>query len=258
MKYIFTYIVFFISTVYSTTAQNNKTNITNSYDTCINVTINSYDRLLKYIIPEKQEIINLYKLDLIQLALGRANFAYERKINRNQSFQVSTEFYQMKNNNNTRSYYPIFTKDESGNRKIKYLSLDIEYRFYNNIDKRLQKGKNTNGFSANYWSIGLASHSWFYNKDIYSFTFDDLFVNGDFNEADKIAAELNKYRPRENILLTKFGYGIQRRIGNIGYFESQFKLGVSTNMSFSRIYPVPEVNIKVGFALSSLKLKNKK
>lgn len=248
----------FISIV-KLSAQSDTINYYQSNDTCVATTVNEYDKLLKYFIADKTEINQLYKVDLFQLALGRFNFAYEQRLTQNQSLELSTEFSQMYNYNTPQSYYSPFDLSNS-NMQIQYLSIEADYRIYTNINRRLKNGKNTNGFSANYFTLGFASHSWFYNKDVYMIDWDGrlLPINSQSptNESASLLFKFGKYLPNENLLMIKAGYGLQRRIGNIGYLDAQVKLGVGSNYSFSRLYIMPEVNIKIGFAISSLKRKH--
>jgi len=64
-----------------------------------------------------------------------------------------------------------------------------------------------------------------------------------------------KHAPRESTGFLNIGYGLQRRIGNIGYVKSEIKMGFGTNKNFDCLYFMPEINIKAGFAISSFKRK---
>lgn len=239
-------------------AQSETVYYSQSNDTCVTTTVNEYDKLLKYFIADKTEINQLYKVDLFQLALGRINFAYEHRLMKNKSIELSFEFSQMQNFNSTKSFYSPFSDNYFDNEQIQYLSIEADYRIYTNINRRLKNGKNTNGFSANYITLGFASHFWFFNEDVYKVDSDGRIVPIDFTsyiEDASLLFRFGKYIPNENLFVVKPGIGLQRRIGNIGYLDAQIKCGVGTNSSFSSLYVMPEINIKAGFAISSLKRK---
>ncbi len=245
-----------LKNTYSQQIENGSLQLT---DTCFPTSVNAYNQLLRYFIIDKTEINKLYKLDVFQLSLGRANFAYEQKISKRQSFELSTEVYQMVSAQNTKKYYPLFNSDKDKNFRVQYLSLECDYHYYYNINHRLKKGKNTNGFSANYFTLGFASHFWFYQADFYHISYDGILLPNDWFSSGSgygfFFEETNKYRPKNNIILVKPGFGFQRKIGSIGYFDFQIKYGFGANTAFTRYYIIPELNIKAGFALSSLKFK---
>lgn len=231
-------------------------------------TSDQYDKILKFFVQEKEEVKQLFKVNLFQVALLRPNFSYERKLSEKFSLELegTLALYSRPYDNYAARFY-------LDGPNITYLNLNSTLRFYHNIDKRKRKGKKTNGFSANYFSFGLSSHISFYNdyyygiydngdffvkRTLYGYNYyhdpNDIPLPGDY-KAEKVQIIGGKHVPRENIYYSKFGYGFQRRIGNIGYWGGEFKLGIGTNNRMNILYITPEVHLKAGFALSSLRRK---
>jgi hypothetical protein len=121
-------------------------------------------------------------------------------------------------------------------------------KYYHNLQRRELLGRNTNGFSGNYFAIKLsANYTWmdFYNKH----------QNSSPNSSLK-----NKY-----YIIPGVAYGIQRRIGNIGYVEPSLTLNLFP-YSLSNFFPYSMSNseypwllglemgftLKVGFAIESI------
>lgn len=234
-------------------AQKDSININTSTDT----TFSQYDKMFQYFIADKTEVKQLYKMDIFQLALQRPNFSYERKLSKNTSIEVGG-LVSLKSWYNEAYYDVSAVSDFSLSEKIFYLRLNTDYKYYHNIKKRTLKGKNTNGFSANYFSVGLAAHLFFYNNNYY-YTSNDGFIRPNYpgyidnTEHMSIRGTIREHEPRESTGCVRFGYGLQRRIGNIGYASAELKLGVGTNKNFDRLWILPELNVKVGFAIKSFR-----
>lgn len=231
----------------------------NSYNQISNFSDTSqYNKMLKYFLLEKTDVKKLFKIDLIQLALKRPNFSFEKKLPNNSSVEIECL---------ASLYYPgnyrgnIF--DFNLSEKVFYFNINSDYKYYYNTKKRTLKGKNTNGFSANYISIGLSAHLNFYDKGYYKIFNDGIIRDkyvydnpwNDINPPshNKVQFVFGKHEARENTGYIKFGYGLQRRIGNIGYASAELKLGFGSNEDFSTLYIMPEINIKAGFAIKSFK-----
>ncbi len=243
--------------------QNNDAQIQSS-DTCVPASVDDYNRLVKYFMQEKADVKSLLKFDLMQYALLRPNIAFETRIK----------------NNLTSEFFFLFDMDElSGsfdvaNAQMHLFALTSDLKYYHNTNNRIKKGKNTNGFSANYFSFGVGAYiflydKWNYTKDVdgklirqYGMWYNDnnhLPYNTPKDESNKIVWRNKKYDPNESIAFVRVGYGIQRRIGNIGYVATDLNFGFGTNKAFSRLYLMPEFSIKAGLAIStSRKNKHKK
>jgi hypothetical protein len=76
---------------------------------------------------------------------------------------------------------------------------DFGVRYYYNKNQRIKKGKNTNGFSSNYFSLSLLAYN-------------PTSINNYWG--------LLSYEVSEEVLAAPFvGYGIQRRLGKIGFVD---------------------------------------
>jgi hypothetical protein len=121
-----------------------------------------------------------------------------------------------------------------------YFGVSQSVRYYYNLGRRERLGKRINGFCGNYFSIG----GFLYNSSPY-------------NKYDGVA-----YIPPFNYPPRRFGvdvlYGLQRRLGNIGYVE--LFLGVEAYKPLHQKYYhnseigfKPEIGIRAGFAIDSFK-----
>lgn len=240
-------------------AQDDNISIQVSNDT----TSSQYDKMLKYFLLDKTEVKHLYKIDLFQLALRRPNFSYEKKILHNSSIEIEGLATIYENTSmNHHFFIPTFTDP-----LIYYLYLNIDYKYFYNTNKRIAKGKHTNGFSANYFSVGFSANLFFFNRDDFRinndgrifllYRYEDLAPTFDFSDKTqhRDLELVLRHEIRESRGFVKFGYGLQRRIGNIGFISSEIKLGFGTNKDFSTLYISPIINIKAGFAIKSFKRK---
>ncbi len=229
-----------------------------SNDTCISTTVNEYDRLLRHVIPDKKEITRLYKVNLFKLARQKLNFSIEHALNKKFTLEHEAVFHIVGYSN-----YKLFTQIETmsfskfSNKTLYYLTLSSNLKYYHNLDNRIARGKNTNGFSGNYFITGFTIKAAFYDTDIWH-----LGCSG-YLSPNSYDSYFEKHNPifvltgdnTESYGCFMFGYGLQRRIGNIGYWGAEAKIGIGTNKFFDTVYIPVELNLKVGFALSSLKRK---
>ncbi len=233
-----------------------------SADTCVQTTLREYSLISKYLVAEKRNQKNLFKLDLIQLAQGRPGFAWEHKLSKKLSFEISTLAGIIFENDlffldATRYYHASLIA-------AKRFNLNSDIRYYYNLESREKKNQKAINFSAGYFTFGIGS-------DIYSFDHNYYMPdNGGFlkpvhtmsdgtwvfaaNTQD-LGVHFGRYKNTliNNKIYTKIGYGLQRRIGNIGYIDAQFKMAFAASTTSSNYYIFPELNIKAGFALSSFK-----
>jgi hypothetical protein len=232
-------------------------------DTCVPASVDDYNRLIKYFMAEKEETKQLFKFDLIQYALFRPNIAYETRIKNNLNAEFAFLFDIGKHPGAPQDWAPLY-----------YLfAPTADLKYYHNINLRKTKGKTTNGFSGNYFSAGLGAYVYEYDpksfyegpdgKLIQKYTYFGDFNNHlPYNEPNEpeiteniIVWRNKKYAPNESVGFVRIGYGIQRRIGNIGYVATDFNFGLGTNHEFTRLYLMPELSIKAGFAISSFNKK---
>ncbi|MDA3893544.1 MAG: hypothetical protein PF517_17915 [Salinivirgaceae bacterium] len=222
-----------------------------SGDTCVPATTEDYNRLIKYFMAEKEDVKQLYKINLMQIAYLRINPSFERKLTDNTSLEFEFNF--------GRSPYSYRSPGST------FLFPEINYKYYYNKNKRQEKGKNTNGFSGNYLALGMEANLYFtdistakvsnngmlYKTNHYFDNYDD----GDpfTTHFQNTVYRVSKFIPNENVYALKIGYGLQRRIGNIGYFSAEAKMAIGSNADFNRLYFTPDLNIKAGFAISRLK-----
>ncbi len=242
----------------NTYAQQETNALTQSADTCVPATVDDYNRLVKYFMQEKADVKSLLKFDLMQYALLRPNIAYETRI---------------KNNLNAEFFFLFEMIDLFGLRDYTQLQMQLfvltsDFKYYHNTKSRIEKGKNTNGFSANYFSFGAGTYIFIYDNWNCRINNDGKLIRDNFfiinnhphlpyntpkDKSNKIVWRNKKYDPNESIAFVRVGYGIQRRVGNIGYVATDFNFGFGTNMDFSRLYLMPEFSIKAGLAISTSK-----
>jgi len=260
MKTLFTTFLFMLLLNIALIAQDENIKIEVLNDT----TTTQYDKMLKYFLIEKTEVKHLFKIDLFQIALGRLNISYETKLNNKTSLEFEGigciyEGTKIERTNNSLIFsdYP----------RIYYLNLNTDFKYFHNLSRRIARGKNTNGFSANYFSVGFSAHMFFFDNDYFRVNNDGTL--GLIKSVDPSTLEtyfttdntyhynrqliFGKHYPHESTGFLKIGYGLQRRIGNIGYIKSEIKMGIGTNKNFDCLYFMPEINIKAGFAFSSFK-----
>ncbi len=250
-------LLLFLKPIY---AQQNTIEYTQSADTCVPASVDDYNRLVKYFIKEKADVKQLYKFDLLQFALFRPNIAYETRIKNN----LNAEFFFLYD------YDGVGGSNSPFNVQMHLIALTTDLKYYYNTNNRIKKGKNTNGFSANYFSFGMGAYlfsynSSYYNKNLdgklleYYYQYKDINAHLPYNipknQDNKIVWRTKKYEPNESIAFVRIGYGIQRRIGNIGYVAADFNFGFGTNSNFSRLYLMHEFSIKAGLAFSSFNKK---
>lgn len=233
-------------------------------DTCISTSISEYDKMLRHIIPDKKEITHLYKIDLVQLARQKLNFSFEHSIKPKLSMEHEATFKISKYYDYNISYEDYLKSkastffDQFSKESFFMLSLGSNLKYYYNLDSRIRHGKNTNGFSGNYITAGFKVNMAFYDTDLWH-----IQANGqitEFNSYYYVPKEkrmflINNQENWESIGYVNFGYGLQRRIGNVGYWSAELKAGMGTSKYFDTLYIPVELKLKVGFALPSLTRK---
>jgi hypothetical protein len=227
-----------------------------------------YDRIYKLFIEENnQEIRHLWKVDLVSLRINILNLSYEQKIGN--CFSSETElifgyslqskydydpydygyhfiYDKFKLRTSINKYAPIVSNLMNGIRiggteKIKY---------YYNLNRRVQKGKNINGFTGNYFSIHLSAQYGYGYKISYDYYPDNYYYRKSYTI----------YNDYDFVYGFGIGYGLQRRIGNIGFFEPSISIISSSCNDFkfnmddfiNSMYLNIAGNINIGFSIESV------
>jgi hypothetical protein len=177
-----------------------------------------YDRIYKLFIQDKShDVRHLWKVNLLQLSYLPLNLAYEQKIGNKWSNEtylgISPNFY----------FIPDYTSYEY------YILLEDRIKYYYNLTRRERLGKNTGGFSGNYLGIGGALKG----REWSSFNAEYHYPSIDY--------------------ISFLYYGLQRRIGNIGYFEMYIGVGHQINIKNSPHEGLYwDMTLRLGFAIESM------
>jgi uncharacterized protein YcfL len=179
------------------------------------------NRVYQLFIAERHKEINhLWKFNLISFGYESTSIAFEQKIGRSFSFET-----QMKGG---------FTDYQAW--KSLDFKLTQDFRYYYNLNRRARLGKRTNGFSGNYFSIGVFYDNAFTSSELISF---------------------DRYWIDKNGLGLDVLYGLQRRIGNIGFVDVSLGLQaikLANHNEYNINYLVsPVITIRAGFAIDSFK-----
>ena len=193
-----------------------------------------YDRVYKIFIQDRtKDIKHLLKINLVDLGFAMPNFGYEQKL----GTRWSTDSY-------AKFGYDMWENDEF----FSNWEVSQQVKYFYNINHRKKLGRKTSGFTGNYFSLNL------------------------------FAGEKHDPKPALHsgtIVNTKLfygiglNYGLQRRIGNIGYFEAY----AGVNYQYRKISRKEEVGffgtalnqdpltivfrVKAGFALDSFSKQHK-
>ncbi len=200
----------------------------------INSMDDEFDQKYKQYIRQNEPTINhLWKLNLVDLDVPVFSLGYEHKLGKLWS---------------TESYLKVGLPAYGG-----YYGMDVEWsfshqlKFYYNLKRREQLGRKTNGFNANYISIGIF---------------------GGEERDPKPGYKSDMLKDAESCYGVGLKFGMQRRIGNffiepyvgVNYqyynlvetdgsalFSDQLESGKSGRWNFQ-----PDIGIKAGIALESL------
>jgi hypothetical protein len=198
-----------------------------------------YDLVYKLFVQENNhEIKHLLKLNLIGIYLNTPAITFEQKISKNLSFE--THLYGAYKHLEYREYDSTFFVETrlSENSSIQSLSVGgyQMIKFYHNLRRRERLGKITNGFSANYFALKMSEN----------YTWMDAYNSASDNNLKNIY-----------YLTPGFAYGMQRRIGNIGFIECALNInnhaGTISNSKHKWLIGLETgLTIKMGFAIESL------
>ncbi len=186
-----------------------------------------YDRIYKLFLEENnQEVTHLYKLCITPF--GNPGFAFEQKFCK--VFSTETSIFFGKRNG-------VLFMDVSGPiRNTNYgigsfpysVGFSEQIKYYYNLKRRQRLGRKINGFSGNYFSIGYSGQYLKYSD----------YVLEIYN--------VNKYYQE-----TTVSYGLQRRIGNIGFIEPSVDINFFQDMDKSSILFRTALRLKLGFSINS-------
>lgn len=203
--------------------------------------IDNCNNLLKYFIVENEETKRLFKLNAVDWATLNPSFAYEQKLSRSISFELEAKVFLRDYN----TYKVDLITHQEENTSFYYSPIsefNLDFRYYYNQNKRVEKGKQANGLVGDYLFIGtglgLGNSIINYNDPNYK-----------YNNTKRYCA--------------KTGYGVQRRIGNIGYID--LRLGLMGNyyntleeINIEDRYKLSAfLDIKIGFGFKSFKRSHK-
>jgi hypothetical protein len=183
-----------------------------------------YDRIYRLFLEQNnQEVKHLFKINFIGLNQLAPIFAFEQKLGKNFSFETSVGLGSTSKLDQFSTIYGF--KDRSILEYGFYVSVYEMIKYYYNFNRRQRLGKIINGFSGNFLAVQLGG----------------IYIHDEIFYQRKIDHEL--------LLEIDLTYGIQRRIGNIGYIEPSVSLflisdqgGIITRTSF---------NLEMGFAFDS-------
>lgn len=195
---------------------------------------NEYDRLFNMMSENKTVITGLFKFNAVDWGQLSPSFIYEQKLLKNLSIEPSLRLD------------AFGSTQQDGLRYV--ITPELGLKYYHNTTYREVNGKNTNGFSGNYFVIS------------YLMPFSDtpeLFetmLNRQYFYDYKInTLEINKTYA---LGMIHFGYGIQRRFLNIGYVDCAFGVNFQTNnIKLSYKDPLPFIKIGIGFGVTPKKAK---
>ncbi|MBN1117658.1 MAG: hypothetical protein JXA77_10665 [Bacteroidales bacterium] len=197
-----------------------------------------YDRIYKLFVQEQDhDIQHLIKLNLFNIDVLMPKLAFEQKLGRSLSCEANIFV----------AYIPFVFSDDSTTKfhsTLEFRDSDFQcfsiggyqmLKIFHNLKRRERLGRNTNGFSGNYFGIKVSeNYTWFG------------------------ANEQNNYLENKYYLIPGFQYGIQRRIGNIGNTELCFSLnyplaeGVLINDESWKFGLETAITFKIGFAIESV------
>lgn len=189
------------------------------------------DRMYKFFVENRgRETNHLWKINLIDIALANPNVGYEHRLGKSWSVEGYFSFGMTGNIQFDLAGYSILPHIHE------VYVFEQQFKYYYNLKRRKKLGKKTYGFSGNYF----ASSFW-YNKINYNGSSGLNWVSN-YNVGIK--------------------YGMQRRIGNLGYFEiyaGVYYRWESANIELTAMESRTDksnavillIGIKAGFAIDS-------
>ena len=193
-----------------------------------------YDRLFNLLSGDKTQINSLFKLNAVDWGQLSPSFIYEQRIYKCLTVEPAVR---------------IDGFGVSQQNGLKYMiTPEVRLKCYHNFRFRELRGKNTNGFSGNYFMAAFATpfgdtpsllESQLNRQYFYEYDLSELPVN-------EIQA----------IGLLQFGYGVQRRFLDIGYFDMAFGVNMQVyNDLIPKNKLLPFIKIGIGFGITPNKAK---
>ncbi len=160
-----------------------------------------YDTLYKMFVKDQEpEISHLWKINLVDLAILMPNLDLEQKLGKLWS---SDSYFKLGVELKPSSRASGSILDTSGDPSTE-LELEQQFKYYLNLIKHEKPGGKNHGFTGDYFSIGLFASCRGYTYDFKDPSFPDFTMS--------VSARMVTYG-------AGIKYGLQRRIGNIGYFD---------------------------------------
>lgn len=182
-----------------------------------------YDRIYKIFLEQSNvPVKHLFKFNIIGLSQVAPLFSYEQKIGKSFSSETAIGFGSASTQSElARNYgYERNTIFGSG-----YFVGGFEMiKYYHNLNRRQRLGKNINGFSGNYFAVQLGA-IYIHSNNFFISTDESVIYQADVT------------------------YGIQRRIGNIGFIEPSVSVFFRQENGNSNVFP--SLNLEMGFAIDS-------
>ncbi len=215
--------LFYISILaFIVTALAGQTDSTSTVETSLDSLNVKYDRIYKLFLEQNnQETRHLFKFNIIGLSQLAPLLCYEQKIGKSFSLVTSLGLGSTSKLEASSTLYGYSNKSMFG-----YYASGYEMiRYYYNINRRERLGKNTNGFSGNFFALQVAG----------VYIHDNVFIPREVDHEVFYEADIS--------------YGIQRRIGNIGFIEPSASLFLRPeNGSMVARF---SINLEMGFAIDS-------
>ena len=184
------------------------------------------DRIYRLFMEQNnQDIKRLFKFNIIALSQIAPVFSYEQKLWK--CFSIETSINMGSAFDLESRYSPTFiAREVSDYGNGFYVGGFQMIKYYYNLKRRERLGKNTNGFSGNYFAVQVAGIFMHYDH-LFNYRYENNKINPEFD-------------------LT---YGMQRRIGNIGYIEPSTSLFLIPKDN--GLLVMPSINLEMGFAIDS-------
>lgn len=179
-----------------------------------------YEEICDILTRREKDGKNLWKFDLAGTFFGGFNIAYERKLASKWSCNIQsiTNFAKATYGNGSEIGDPVnrlFHKEQPFGFNQ---HLNFQLRYYYNSDRRIRLGKKSS-FSGNYFGVALNNQYSLARVDPWKYV-----TYGDFFPYDNNSVNLVTH---SNYFLNSFNfiYGLQRKIGKIGYIDASIGVG---------------------------------
>lgn len=225
-KYIFPIVIvcaFFCS---ETNALSQTSSMVYSEDTT-QIIESEYDRLYRLFLSDKKRIYTIIKINATDWGQLMPSIVVEQNMNHSYNFEVGMR---------------LSAFDWSFENGINYaFTSTLDFKYYYNYKRREKRGRKTNGFSGNYFALGGALTVSDYNT---------------FMETEMLKHNIHFASPLNpkiyNIWSADLKYGIQRRLGAIGYIDVQAGFRYINYINYGENL-LPILRVGIGFGLTKEK-----